>query len=128
MIRRRWALQKQVSAIPGTGNPDHMEENLAVHGFSLSDAEMATIDAVRRQGGAKGRLTPRCLLHALTLTLTPHPNSNPTPTPHPSPTITPIEGPRLIDTPMGTPPPIDEKVRSDPKAKKFTAYGFEKQE
>jgi diketogulonate reductase-like aldo/keto reductase len=49
----RWAVQKGVSAIPGTGNPAHMAENLAVHTFSLSDAQMAAIDAVRSDPKAR---------------------------------------------------------------------------
>ena len=50
----RWALQKQVSAIPGTSNPAHMEENLAVYDVKLSDDEMATIDKLRSDPEARG--------------------------------------------------------------------------
>ncbi|KAL1508715.1 hypothetical protein AB1Y20_004810 [Prymnesium parvum] len=46
-IMLRWALQKKVCVIPGTGNPSHMSENLAVYEFSLSDEEMALIDTLR---------------------------------------------------------------------------------
>jgi diketogulonate reductase-like aldo/keto reductase len=42
----RWGLQSGLSVIPGTGNPAHMRENLAVYGFTLSDDEMATIKAL----------------------------------------------------------------------------------
>ena len=46
-ILLRWALQKNVSVIPGTGNPKHMKENLGVYDFQLSDAEVAEIDKLR---------------------------------------------------------------------------------
>jgi len=44
-ILLRWALQHNVSIIPGTGKHKHMKENLAVHDFALDIAEMAEIDA-----------------------------------------------------------------------------------
>lgn len=43
----RWALAKNVSIIPGTGNPKHMKENLGIYDFSLSPEEVAKIDALR---------------------------------------------------------------------------------
>ena len=45
-ILLRWSLQKNISIIPGTGNPRHMAENLGTYGFSLSDADMAKLDAM----------------------------------------------------------------------------------
>merc|ERR1719382_1219482 len=45
-ILLRWSLQKNVSIIPGTGNPKHMADNLAIYEFSLSEAEMAKLDSM----------------------------------------------------------------------------------
>jgi len=45
-ILLRWSLQKNVSIIPGTGNPKHMADNLATYEFSLSEAEMAKLDGM----------------------------------------------------------------------------------
>jgi diketogulonate reductase-like aldo/keto reductase len=42
----RWGLQSGLSVIPGTGNPAHMRENLAVYGFTLSEDEMKTVKAL----------------------------------------------------------------------------------
>lgn len=42
----RWALQKNLIVIPGTGNPEHMKENLAVYDFSLTQAEIRSIDGL----------------------------------------------------------------------------------
>ena len=44
----RWHLQRGVVAIPGSSNPDHIEENISVFDFSLSDEEMARIAALNR--------------------------------------------------------------------------------
>eukprot|EP00913_Durusdinium_trenchii_P005720 g5336.t1 len=40
----RWALEKNVSVIPGTGNPKHIKENLGVYDFSLSPEEVKQVD------------------------------------------------------------------------------------
>ena len=44
----RWHLQRGVVAIPGSSNPDHIEENISIFDFSLTDDEMAQIAALNR--------------------------------------------------------------------------------
>ena len=39
----RWHIQEGFSVIPGSTNPDHIEENISVFDFELTDAEMASI-------------------------------------------------------------------------------------
>ncbi|CAJ1367937.1 unnamed protein product [Effrenium voratum] len=45
----RWALEKNVSVIPGTGNPHHMKENLGVYDLSLNEQEIASINALKSE-------------------------------------------------------------------------------
>jgi diketogulonate reductase-like aldo/keto reductase/flavodoxin len=44
----RWNLQKGVVVIPGSSNPDHIKENTKLYGFTLTDEEMAQINALDR--------------------------------------------------------------------------------
>jgi pyridoxine 4-dehydrogenase len=48
-VRLAWALQRgpHVLVIPGTGNPDHVAENIAAGALRLSQDEMARLDQVR---------------------------------------------------------------------------------
>lgn len=46
-IMLRWAMQRGCAVIPGTGNPKHMEENLSVYEFKLSDEEMDIINGLK---------------------------------------------------------------------------------
>jgi diketogulonate reductase-like aldo/keto reductase len=53
-VALRWLIQQPgVSAIPRSSKPSHLAANFAALDFSLSDKEMAAIDAL---GGARGRL------------------------------------------------------------------------
>ena len=47
-VRLAWTLHKgpNVLAIPGTGNPAHLEENVAAAGLRLSDDELARLDTI----------------------------------------------------------------------------------
>lgn len=44
----RWNLQKGVVVIPGSSNPDHIRENTELYHFTLSEEEMARINALDR--------------------------------------------------------------------------------
>jgi diketogulonate reductase-like aldo/keto reductase len=50
----KWAMQKGAIVIPGTANPKHMKENLQAFELTLTDQEMADIDALRNDESAKG--------------------------------------------------------------------------
>lgn len=47
-VRLAWTLHKSpnVLAIPGTGNPAHLAENVAAAGLRLTDAEMSRLDTI----------------------------------------------------------------------------------
>ncbi len=44
----RWNLQKGVVVIPGSSNPDHIKENTELYHFSLTEDEMARLNALDR--------------------------------------------------------------------------------
>jgi pyridoxine 4-dehydrogenase len=52
-VRIAWTLHQgpHVLAIPGTGNPDHLTENVAAGAIHLTDEELARLNAARRQAG-----------------------------------------------------------------------------
>lgn len=52
-ILLRWAMQKNIAVIAGTGNPSHMKENLGISSFQLSKQDMAVIDELRNDESAR---------------------------------------------------------------------------
>lgn len=44
----RWDLQRGIVVIPGSGNPEHIKENLDLFDFALTDEEMTRINALDR--------------------------------------------------------------------------------
>ncbi|KPI13406.1 NADP-dependent oxidoreductase domain containing protein [Actinobacteria bacterium OK074] len=53
-VRLAWTLHQgpHVLAIPGTGDPGHLTENVAAGALRLTEAEVARLDALHRGGGA----------------------------------------------------------------------------
>ncbi|MGQ4385584.1 aldo/keto reductase [Streptomyces sp. SAS_270] len=51
-VRLAWTLHQgpHVLAIPGTGNPDHLVENVAAGALRLADEDVARLNALHRQG------------------------------------------------------------------------------
>ena len=49
----RWHMQEGLCAVPGSTNPDHIKENIAIFDFELSDEEMEQIRAIDK--GESGR-------------------------------------------------------------------------
>mmetsp|Transcript_17217 Transcript_17217/g.35951 ORF Transcript_17217/g.35951 Transcript_17217/m.35951 type:complete len:388 (-) Transcript_17217:171-1334(-) len=58
-IMLRWAMQLGFAVIPGTGNPNHMVENLGIYGFELEKNEMDAIDGLKynAEGFSAGQTT-----------------------------------------------------------------------
>ncbi|MFS4092145.1 aldo/keto reductase [Streptomyces sp. AF1A] len=54
-VRIAWTLHQgpHVLAIPGTGDPEHLVENVAAGALRLTEEELARLDAVRQDGGAR---------------------------------------------------------------------------
>jgi diketogulonate reductase-like aldo/keto reductase len=50
-IALRWLMQQNVAAIPRSSNPARIADNFKVFDFTLSDAEMQRIDALKRPNG-----------------------------------------------------------------------------
>ncbi|MET7729831.1 aldo/keto reductase [Streptomyces sp. NPDC005402] len=52
-VRLAWTLAQgpHVLAIPGTGNPDHLAENIAAGALRLTEDELATLNSLHRQAG-----------------------------------------------------------------------------
>ncbi|MFF3615501.1 aldo/keto reductase [Streptomyces sp. NPDC002580] len=54
-VRLAWTLARgpHVLAIPGTGNPDHLAENIAAGALRLTESELARLDALHARGAGR---------------------------------------------------------------------------
>jgi diketogulonate reductase-like aldo/keto reductase len=50
-VALRWLIQQDVAAIPGSSNPERIASNLNVFDFTLGEAEMKRISALKRPNG-----------------------------------------------------------------------------
>lgn len=50
-VALRWLVQRDIIAIPRTGNPDHAQANFEIFDFTLSDTEMKDIAGLARPDG-----------------------------------------------------------------------------
>jgi len=55
-VALRWAIQHGCIPLPGSKNPQHIEENFTVTDFALSDEEMHSLDE-RAKRGSRNRIT-----------------------------------------------------------------------
>ena len=53
-IMLRWAMQRGFAVIPGTGNPNHMKENLSIYEFEINDDDVKTINELKHIAQAEG--------------------------------------------------------------------------
>ena len=44
----RWDLQRGVTVIPGSNNPEHIRENISIFDFVLTDEEMESIATLNK--------------------------------------------------------------------------------
>ncbi|CAE7477052.1 PKHD1L1 [Symbiodinium sp. CCMP2456] len=56
----RWAVQHNVSVIPGTSNPKHQAENLQIFDFELGSQEMALLDGIPESERHRSNLAAGC--------------------------------------------------------------------
>lgn len=52
-VMLRWVVQNGMVVVPGTGNPKHMQENLAIYDFELSPEDMQTIHGLQFEDQAQ---------------------------------------------------------------------------
>ena len=50
-VSLRYLVQRGISPIPRTANPDHLAANLAVFDFALNEAEMTELDRLKKPDG-----------------------------------------------------------------------------
>jgi len=57
-VMLRWCVQREIPVIPKSTHRDRIEQNAQIFDFSLSDADLAALDALDRTNGT-GRAQER---------------------------------------------------------------------